>query len=111
MTFLSYSASVSFVISTLFAANTRPPLRRQISRSYWHGPISGCLRHISPTFGENSIVVCRRWPAFSETQTYSAFGGIDTGATGIAAGLEGAMDATCGGASGNGRRTTAAPWA
>ena len=49
ITFLSYSASVCIVISTLPAANTRPPRARQLLRSYWHGPISGWRRHSPPT--------------------------------------------------------------
>ena len=51
-TFLSYSASVAIVISVPSAANTRPPLPRQMLRSYWHGPISGCLRHRASTCGD-----------------------------------------------------------
>ena len=56
-TFLSYSASVAIVISLPSAANTRPPLPRQTLRSYWHGPISGCLRHMASTFGAYSMAV------------------------------------------------------
>ena len=56
-TFLSYSASVAIVISLPSAAYTRPPLPRQTLRSYWHGPISGCLRHRASTFGSYSMAV------------------------------------------------------
>ena len=59
ITRLSYSSSTLRVISLPSAAKTRPPLRRQASRSYWQGPISGCLRQRSPTPGANSIDVCR----------------------------------------------------
>ena len=56
-TFLSYSASVASVISLPSAANTRPPFRRHALRSYWQGPISGCLRQSASTFSEYSMAV------------------------------------------------------
>ncbi len=50
-TMRSYSASTAAVTSSLRAVNTRPPLARQASRSYWHGPISGWRRHSCSTRG------------------------------------------------------------
>jgi hypothetical protein len=112
VTLRSYSASTCRVISRPSAANTRPPFRRHVSRSYWHGPISGCRRQSASTFGANSIAVERRCPPVSVMQTYSAPGGISVG---ISAGARGASvdgwvatgGAGCGASIG--RRTTATP--
>ena len=109
MTFLSYSASVAMVISLPPAANTRPPLRRQAFRSYWQGPISGCLTHMTATFGENSMTICCRWPAASVTHTYCALGGSTIAASGAGTRVPGCVSGGVGiGVSGSGRRTTGA---
>jgi hypothetical protein len=109
MTFLSYSASVARVISLPPAANTRPPLRRHAFRSYWQGPISGCLTHMAATFGENSMTICWRWPAASVTHTYCALGGSTIAASGAGTRIPGRASGGVGiGVSGSGRRTTGA---
>src|SRR5215472_14840159 len=102
MTRLSYSASVSLVISVPLAAKTRPPWLRQISRSYWHTPISGCLRQSSATLGVNSIAVCWRSPLLSTTHTYAVPGGTTGGTIGAVAVLAASGD----GAGGSALRTT-----
>ncbi len=91
-TLRSYSSSTCCVISSPFDANTRPPLRRQRSRSYWHGPISGWRLQSAPTLAANSMAVCLRWPASSDTQTYSVLGGTAIGA----AAAEGGRQDRCG---------------
>src|SRR5436190_6689721 len=99
------------VISAPSAAKTRPPLARQLFRSYWHGPISGCLRHSAATLGANSIAVCCCLLFVSITQTYCVFGGTTIfGAAGVGCGYVGGAIAT-GGIAGvsRGRRATAAP--
>lgn len=111
ITFLSYSASVARVISTLSAVKTRPPLRRQTSRSYWQGPISGCVRQSAATFGANAIAVCRTSASTKLTQTYwvpagtltTRFGDAVGGSTGVGA------NAGCVVSEGIGVRATAAP--
>src|SRR5205823_9493871 len=111
ITFLSYSASVAIVISAPSAAKTRPPLARQLLRSYWHGPISGCLLQSAATFGANAIAVCCCLPFASITQTYCVLGGTTIFAAG--APLEGAVPVggDGGGMTGvsSGRRATADP--
>src|SRR5438270_13958289 len=95
------------VISLPSAANTRPPLLRHAFRSYWQGPISGCLRQRPATFGENSMTVCCRWPAASVTHTYCALAG-STIAGAEARTPGGASGAGGIGVSGRGRRITGA---